>query len=280
MSANMNEKHHSKTLGPRSAQLIMELYERRKTTFALADVSAITGLSPSAARNLVHQAQQRGLVTRLKPGLYNLVPFELGWATEYVDSPYLIAGELVGEAEYFLSHGTAFELHRMVTQPNFTVYVSCTRRVRPQTVGGYDFRFIRLSAEQIFGVEKNWIDKERSVVISDRERTILDGLRHPAFVGGITEVAKGLWMKRAELNLPRLVEYAHRLDVGAGVRRLGYLLEHYDLADAATLDSLRAMLTATYQRFDPLLPAEGPFIARWRVQLNVTPEELDAVRLG
>ena len=40
------------------------------------------------------------------------------------------------------------------------------------------------------------------------------------------------------------------------------------------------MLTATYQRLDPLLPAEGAFLSRWRLQLNVTPEELDTVRLG
>jgi predicted transcriptional regulator of viral defense system len=64
------------------------------------------------------------------------------------------------------------------------------------------------------------------------------------------------------------------------VRRLGYLLEHYGLASPAVLEPLRTMLTATYQRFDPLLPNEGIFLSRWRLQLNVTPEELDAVRLG
>ena len=70
------------------------------------------------------------------------------------------------------------------------------------------------------------------------------------------------------------------LGVGAVVRRLGYLLEHYGLADASVLEPLRGMLTATYQRLDPLLPAEGAFLSRWRLQVNVTPEELDAVRLG
>lgn len=276
----MSVKYHLKTLGPRSAQLFTELHELRKFTFTLADVTSITGLSPAAARNLVHKARQRGLVTRLKPGLYNLVPFELGRATEHVDSPYLIARALAGNAPHFLSHGTAFELHRMVTQPNLTVYASCTRRVRPQKVGGYDFRFIHIIPEQVFGVTKHWVDKERFVRISDVERTIVDGLLHPAFVGGITEVAKGVWMKRTELDLPRLVEYVRRLDVGAVVRRLGYLLEHYGLADATTLEALRGMLTATYQRFDPLLPVEGPFVSRWRLQLNVAPEELDAARLG
>lgn len=278
----MSEKYHiqTKTLGPRAAQLITELNELRRTTFTVADVHSITGLSPAASRNLVHKAQQRGLVTRLKPGLYNLVPFELGRATEHVDNPYLIAREIAGAAPYFLSHGTAFELHRMVTQPNFTVYVSCMRRVRPQKVGGYDFRFIHIAAEQEFGVIKHWIDKERFVMISDMERTIIDGLRHPAFVGGITEVAKGLWMKRDILKMERLVDYAQRLGVGAVVRRLGYLLEHYGLADASVLEPLHGMLTATYQRLDPLLPAEGAFLSRWRLQLNVTPEELDTVRLG
>ena len=127
----MSAKYHlqTKTLGPRAAQLFTELNELRRSTFTLADVGSITGLSAASARNLVHKAQQRGLVTRLKPGLYNLVPFELGRATKYIGSPYLIARELAGAAPYFLSHGTALELHRMVTQPNFTVYVSCTRRV-------------------------------------------------------------------------------------------------------------------------------------------------------
>ena len=278
----MSAKYHlqTKTLGPRAAQLFTELNELRRTTFTLADVGSITSLSASASRNLVHKAQLRGLVTRLKPGLYNLVPFELGRTTEHVDSPYLIARELAGTTHYFLSHGTALELHRMVTQPNFTVYVSCTRRVSPHLFAGYDFRFVHITENQEFGVMKHWIDKERFVMISDMERTIIDGLRHPAFVGGITEVAKGLWMKREVLKVERLVDYALRLDVGAVVRRLGYLLEHYGLADATVLEPLRSMLTATYQRLDPLLPAEGAFLSRWRLQLNVTPEELDAVRLG
>ena len=193
-------------------------------------------------------------MTRLKPGLYNLVPFELGRATEHIDSPYLIARELAGPAPYFLSHGTALELHRMVTQPNFTIHVSCTRRIRPQTIGGYEFRFIHITETKMFGVTKHWVDKERFVMISDMERTIIDGLRHPAFAGGITEIAKGLWMKRDVLKVERLMDYALRLDVGAVLRRLGYLLEHYGLADASALEPLRAKLTATYQRLDPLLP--------------------------
>lgn len=278
----MADKYHAtfKTLGPRAAQLFTELNEQRRTTFVLSDVEAITHLSASSARNLVHKAQQRGLVTRLKPGLYNLVPFELGRATEHIGSPYLIAREVAGNAPYYLSHGTALELHRMLTQPNLIIYVSCTRRIRPQTIGGYEYRFVLVTEAQMFGIAKHWVTKEQCVMISDMERTIIDSLRRPDLAGGITEIAKGLWMKRDSLNIERLIEYALRLKVGAVLRRLGYLLERNGMANETTLRPLRNKLSATYQRLDPVLPQEGSFLSRWRLRLNVSPEELDAVRLG
>ena len=278
----MSNKYHTplKTLGPRAAQLFIELNERRRTTFALSDVQAITHLSASSARNLVHKAQRRGLVTRLKPGLYNLVPFELGRATEHIGSPYLIARELARNDPYFLSHGTALELHRMLTQPNLTIHVSCTRRIRPQTIGGYEFQFVSVTEAQVFGIAKHWVTKEQPVMISDMERTIIDSLRRPDLAGGITEIAKGLWMKRDGLNIKRLIDYALRLDVRAVLRRLGYLLERSGMANETTLQPLRDKLSATYQRLDPVLPHQGPFLSRWRLRLNVSPEELDAGRLG
>src|SRR3546814_14874930 len=75
-----------------------------------------------------------------------------------------------------------------------------------------------------------------------------------------------------------MIYYALRLGVGAVIRRLGYLLEFYGLADAAALVPLRARLTPTYQRLDPLFPNEGRMLARWRIRLNIEPDELDIIR--
>jgi predicted transcriptional regulator of viral defense system len=114
--------------------------------------------------------------------------------------------------------------------------------------------------------------------VSRTAETILDGLRQPEYCGGITEVAKGLWMRRADLRLPKLFEHAARFESGAVTRRLGYLLELFGLAPEPELDSLRESLTATYVPLDPILPREGPHLAKWRLQINVSPEELQAVR--
>jgi predicted transcriptional regulator of viral defense system len=84
-------------------------------------------------------------------------------------------------------------------------------------------------------------------------------------------------MRRQDVNVDRLVQYAKRIGVGAVVRRLGFLLETYEMAAAPVLDRLRNGLTSTYVRLDPVLPAEGKRLRRWRLQLNVDPDELRAV---
>ena len=66
-----------KTLGPQAAKLTGALYERDKPVFAYSDVVDITGLKPKAARNFVAALVGRGVVSRLKPGLFTLVPFEM-----------------------------------------------------------------------------------------------------------------------------------------------------------------------------------------------------------
>ena len=137
----------SKTMGPRSSALWVELNERGHTTFSLRDVEEITGLRGSSARTLIHKAERRGLVTRLRAGLYTLVPFELGRATEYVGDPYVIAREMCEGHPYFLSHASAMELHRMVTQPQFTIYVSSTMRTPPRSV--QDRKSTRLNSSHI-----------------------------------------------------------------------------------------------------------------------------------
>ena len=273
-------KHNSrlKTVGPQTAHLIATLYDRGQTTFTTSDVTAITGLEASSARSLIHKAEVRGLVTRLKPGLFVLVPSELGSATEFSGNPYLTARAIAGGSNYYISHASAMELHRMVTEPQFTVFTSTPKRLRARTIHGTEFRFVFVRAEHLFGVATHWITKQDAVRISDLERTLIDGLRQPEYCGGIAEVAKGLWMRREDLNTSRVIEYALRLRVGSVVRRLGYLLDLYRLATAPELERLRSVLTVTYSLLDPVMPREGPYVARWRLRLNVASEELEAIR--
>ena len=142
---------------------------------------------------------------------------------------------------------------------------------------GTEFRFVRCTKKQMFGIEEHWATKQAKVKVSDIDRTIIDGLKQPEYCGGITEVAKGLWMQREKVSPERLVEYAIRLNIGAVIRRLGYLLDVYELGTDKTATALTNRLTNTYVPLDPVLPSQGKHLHRWRLRLNVEPEELLSV---
>lgn len=130
----MGDKHIKynqalKTLGPVSAHLVMTLYDRRRSIFHFFEAEEILG-GRARATKIIFQLVKSGVVTRLKSGTYRLVPFELGFEREYLGNPYvamreLIVGKHKGATEaYYLSHGSAFDLHQMATQPQFIVYAS------------------------------------------------------------------------------------------------------------------------------------------------------------
>ena len=154
----------------------------------------------------------------------------------------MIAREMCEGRSYFLSHATAMELHRMVTQPQFTIYVSSTLRTPPRSVHGHEYRFVTIKPTDFFGLTQVWVTKQQSVTVSDKERTLLDALRQPQYAGGIPEVAKALWISRDGIQIPRLLDYVQHFSSGALRRRLGFLLEALSMASPAQLERLRSKL--------------------------------------
>ena len=165
----------------------------------------------------------------------------------------------------------------MVTQPQLVVCVTSHKAMRGCSVLGTEFRFIRCKPERFFGTTDYWVNKQEKVTLSDLARTVLDGLRQPEYCGGVTEVAKGLWIRRADVDVARLVEYAVRLGVGAVMRRVGYLLEVYDLGTVAERERLREHTGESYSLLDPVMPPQGKHSAKWHLRLNVDLDEFRAV---
>ena len=267
----------SKTLGRKAAYLITTLYEQSKQIFRLKDVRDILHTNKDYPRIFVGKLVSKGIVSRLKPGLYILVPFELGKEREYTGNPFLMAREIMNGKGYYLSHRTAMEIHGMITQPQLVVNVTVLKQRKHIKTHGIEFRFITKYRKHFWGINDYWVTKQEKVKVSNLEKTIIDGLSEPQYCGGITEVAKGFWIRHRDMDINRLVEYAKKTGSGAVIRRLGYLLELYKIGTSKNLDSLRLLLTEFYVRLDPHLTDEGRYLRKWRLQLNVPSEELLSV---
>lgn len=279
----MQKKYNpQKTLGKLAAYLVATLYSRNRPVFHFKEAAEILGGRASAS-SVLNQLINHFVVTRLKSGTFRLIPFELGFEQEYLGNPYVVARELAlsgrknNKTKYYLSHGSAFVLHQMVTQPQLIVYTSSPRMIRSRVIQGTEFRFIRCKKDALFGMTEIWIDKHERVVVSDLERTLLDGLKQPTYCGGFSEVVKAFSIKHQAINPEKLIDYSIRLGFGSVIRRLGYLMELYQLGSHIHWEYLRSKLTPTYHLLDPELPADGPYLAKWRLNLNIPREELLAI---
>jgi predicted transcriptional regulator of viral defense system len=280
---HISNNNISKTLGPLAAYLVATLYSHNRQIFHFQEAEEILGKRAPASKVLA-QLINNGVATRLKAGTFCLVPFEMGFEREYLGNPYVVAKELIQSGdkgvkkEYYISHASAFDLHQMVTQPQLIVYASSPRMIRSRVIQGTEFKFVRCKTNDLFGITEIWINKNEKVRVSDLERTLLDGLKLPAYCGGFSEVAKGFSIKYQAIDPQKIIDYAVKLGVGAVNRRLGYLMELYNIGSHIHWEFLQTTLTPTYQLLDPELPAEGHHIAKWRLRMNIPQEELLAIR--
>jgi predicted transcriptional regulator of viral defense system len=266
-----------KTLGPTSGELLLRLSAEGKSIFSIADAQAITHTGYQATASLLGKLARKRWLVRLAPGKYAIVPLAAGLDNVSMADRYVIAREVLAGLPYYVSHYSAMELHQMTTQPVNAVYVTLPRQRAARTIANVEYRFVYANSRSFWGSAPMWVTDQEQVQVSDLEKTVLDCAARPELCGGISELAKGVWLRKADLDENHLVACARRLDHKAAAKRLGFLLETYQLGQPETIAALQAIVNARYARLDPTLPDTGPYRARWRLRVNLDPQELEAI---
>jgi len=271
----MQNKNRLKTLGPTEIRLISSLYQQNKTIFKIKDVKSALNIDEKIAGNIVSRLNPKGILTRIKQGLYSIVPFEFGNEKTFVPNVFLTAREIMAEQEYYLAYASALAIHEMTTQPQMTAYICVQKTKRPQNISGNSFKFVCTKKDFFFGIDDHWISNQERIKVSDGEKTIIDCLNHPQYCGGITEAARALYMKRDIINADKIVNYALRMNKGSICSRLGYLMELFEITEEKTRSKLKEHLNSSYVLLDPMLPKkDGKYNNDWMMYLNITREEL------
>lgn len=267
----------NKTLGSVSAELLLRLSARGKTIFSIAEAQSITGKPYQATVSLLSRLVRKKWLVRLIPGKFLIVPLEAGLESIPMADRYVIAHGVLAPMPYYVSHYSAMSLHQMTTQPINKVYVTVPKRRTNRSIAGVDYYFVYANERFFWGEESIWVTDQEQVQVSDLEKTILDCAVQPHLCGGIGELAKGIWLRKNDIDESNLVSYVQRLDHKSAAKRIGYLLETYDLGGQKTITALQAFVNPSYDLLDPTLPESGSYRARWRLRVNLNPDELKAI---
>lgn len=260
------------------SRLLASLSEKGMTIFGLKDVVAEIDRSYGYAKVLVNNLARKKWVIVLRRGTYLIVPLSAGVRGEFTEHEFVVASHLA--SPYYIAYWSALNVHGVTEQTPFTVFVATTKRVKAREILNVRYRFVTLSGRKFFGFEPVSVGSTR-VNISDIEKTIVDGLDHPEYCGGVSEVANGIWNARGKIAIGKTVTYAKAMGNSAILKRLGFLLETLEIdTEKKALNEMRKAVAPGMSPLDPMLPRKGRYATRWNLLINVSGETLEEWRRG
>jgi len=264
-----------KYISKQSNKLLSYFNEKDNKCFNYSQASeALPHSSESAIKQLLSDMTKRGLLMRLKKGLYYVIPYEQE-AKTFMPDWHLIAEYLVKDAEHYIGYYSALQIHNLITQPSLKEQIVVSKQIRPSSIKIKEvpFQFIYHNEKHFFGLKKIWIDSFNKVICSDLEKTFIDCLFKPDYAGGIVEVARAIYISQDKINYSKLLEYSEKFQSQAVIKRLGFLLETLEI-NTNILEELQKAKTKSYILLDTELPKTGKMISRWNIQQNLEAETI------
>lgn len=264
---------HWRTRTWRSQPLLAQLTKDGTGSVSIVGLMQRTGLTEQATRQLAWRLCKRGKLVRVGRGLFRV--------SGVGAAPELIAHAIRWNAsrhEHWLAYRSAMAAYGFGPPlPHPEIQVSAAARLHPRKLpGGITVRYLACADGIPVEVAETKVAGLGDVPLPTAESVIVESLHNPRHVGGIKTVAQFMAHLRGKLDPDRIVQDALELDSPAVIRRAGALLE---LAGAArkTVEPLHDKLTTTYSLLDPTLPASGPRLNYWRLRLNASVDELQAI---
>jgi predicted transcriptional regulator of viral defense system len=184
--------------------------------------------SGRAGSDIIQHNKSMGRVGMIKEGLYYVIRPGQSAQTAPVD-PFLLASNLAPDA--ILAYHTALDLFGF-GHSAFNIYYCFSNRFRPAIRFRQDhFRVVvtpqklQMKAEELFGTEK----VERigvKVLVTGKERTLVDCLEKPQNCGGFEEMHRSL-EKIPFINPDLLMQYLALREQKNLYSRVGFFLEQY-----------------------------------------------------
>ncbi|MDG7018595.1 MAG: hypothetical protein JRN73_09630 [Nitrososphaerota archaeon] len=241
--------------------------------FTFDDAATIVG-DRNAARTNLQRLVRKGYIKPIKRGLYQLVPPEyLEGKRQQPFDKFLLGRKLV--SPYFFSHHSALEIHGVANSANFSaVYISSPKQFRTIRHQGVEYIWVRKT--RLYGTEKAvWSDKE--VVVTDREKTVIDCLDRIELAGGLEEAFKSI-TSFPTVDKGRLLSYLFESGKKSLIRKLGFLLSLGEVRTAWSIDD--ATLRRLQQRVNDKVyyfaaeKGKGKLEKEWNL---IVPKNLEAV---
>lgn len=228
------------------------------------DAATALDTDRQTAAKMLSRWNEQGALKRIRRGLYAPIPPQSILQDQVLEEPLILIPEVFDPS--YIGGWTATEHWDLTEQLFRSICVLTNRPVqhKKQTLQGLPFVLKHIRQELIFATVPLWKGRTK-LHISDPHKTIVDILNDPAIGGGIQHCVLCVrnYYASEHYNSSRLIEYATRMNNGAILKRLGFIVEQLGI-DNEFVKKCAGRLTMGNTKIDPALPATR-LITKWRL---------------
>jgi len=165
-------------------------------------------------QDMIEKLQKKKRLVPIKKGIYMIVPLaavDKRWA---LDNFQLV--DYLLKEDYYVGLYNAFNLHGFTEQMPTKMFIFNTKYSADKNILHYRYKFFKIKKDKLFGIFRGY-----KYPYSNRERTIIDALEYPEYLGGLSEVIDRI--KKVKYNKTILIDYAIKYDSVKIIKLVGLL---------------------------------------------------------
>ena len=237
----MNKNNTKQFLNPRETGVISRLSYEKLSVITRDQFDRLFQFPPKARDKTITRLIKKGILKIVKKGVYFYSPLESGPAGSNINE-YIVPPLLFPKGNYYIGYSTIYNYYGFSDQISQTMYILNTTVQRQKYIGNMLFKLVRISPKRMYGLERIKI-RNSEVVVSDKERTLVDLVYFPDPVGGLKKALDILKSEAAagKINIKKLVKYTVRFPSVSTRKRIGFVAEQCKIRDAALRPLLKSV---------------------------------------
>lgn len=255
-----------RTLGPIETNMVARLTYEKKTIVTVKDLDILFNLSPENRKQVVFRLKKKKILIPIKRGIYIFSPLESGASGIGIDE-FLIPPQYFPKKNYYIGYSTMYNYYGFTEQLFQTVYVLNTSLSKEKKICSFSYKFIKIPENRMYGLEAIKV-RDANVIISSRERTLIDLIYFNKPVGGINSAGNIFTntVRQKKCNIKKLIEYAANFSNVKVRKYIGVTLENLGISEVILKPLIKSIENTAIGAFGA--SRKGKLNKRWRIIIN------------
>jgi len=266
----MMKTNTTQYLSPRETEVIARLAYEKASIITQEQFNRYFNFPKRTREKILFRLRRRGVLKNIKKGVYLYSPLEAGPAGININE-FLIPPVLFPKGNYYIGYSTMYNYYGLTDQIFQVMCVLNTSLQREKTIGNMGFKMVKISPRRMYGLEKIKI-KDTEVIVSDRERTLVDLIYFPEPIGGMKKAFEILkeQVRDKKIDTNKLIKYVLKFPDISTAKRIGFLLEKVGLSDKELMPLRKIVKKTSLINLYPSKSRKGKINKKWMVIENAS----------